>query len=133
MNDPHIYNTRNHKSWGNHIGIVDWAAGKIEGHLPRRPRVGDHIHFDMQSGKTMDTIVTEVDCMYDPPDQFFATVRHLGYVGEYHQAPELPRTPPPSDELSTVRVSGILPKYPMLALIVLFPLALAAVFVYSLL
>ena len=52
---------------------------------------------------------------------------------EVHTPPDLPPTPPPSGQLSIMPRSEILPKYPMLALIVLFPLALAAIFVCALL
>ena len=83
--EPYIYDASRHQSWGNRIGVMDWGAGKIEGHLERKPRVGDHIHFTMQSGKVMDTVVTEVQTFADPPDQFFATVKQIGYVDDERQ------------------------------------------------
>jgi hypothetical protein len=77
---PHIYEAWQHKGWGDHIGIMDWDARRIEGHLERKPRVGDRIRFRMQSGMVLETQVTEVQTFPDPPDQFFATVKDVGYV-----------------------------------------------------
>lgn len=80
MNTAYVYEAWKHNSWGNRIGIWDWDAGKLEGHLPRKPRVGDRIRFQMKSGQILETEVTEVKTFIDPPDQFIATVKELGYV-----------------------------------------------------
>lgn len=80
MSEPYVYLAWNHSGWGNRIGIIDWEAGRLEGHLERKPRIGDHIRFRMESGKVLDTVVTEVQTFPDPPDQFIATVEKIGYV-----------------------------------------------------
>jgi hypothetical protein len=46
----------------------------------RRPRVGDELLADMQSGKTARFTFTDVEYMLDPDDMFFATVTFVGYV-----------------------------------------------------
>lgn len=71
----HTYDASEHKSWGDHISVLDWTKRRIHGHLQRPPEVGDRILFHMESGTTLETEVTDVEHMTDPPDQFFATVQ----------------------------------------------------------
>ena len=73
---------RIHEGWGHHIEFMDWDTRKIHGHLPNRPEVGDYLEAEMKSGKIALFRFTEVDLMYDPPDQFFGTVEDVGYRDE---------------------------------------------------
>jgi hypothetical protein len=75
-----IYEAWKHVGWGDHIEVLDWDKGEITGHLERKPRIGDRIRFKMQSGQVLETTVTKVQTFPDPPDQFIATVEHVGYV-----------------------------------------------------
>ena len=70
--------------WGYCINWEGWkdksTIQKVSGHEMRRPRVGDELLADMQSGKTARFTFTDVEYMLDPDDMFFATVTFVGYV-----------------------------------------------------
>jgi hypothetical protein len=70
-----------HQGWGDRIGWFNYPT-RIEGHLQDRPKVGDRVTCQMKSGKVGVFRVTEVKTFTDPPDQFFATVKPLGYEDE---------------------------------------------------
>lgn len=68
-----------HSGWGNSINWWDFAKRRVYGHMDQRPKVGDIINAKMKSGKVGQFVVSEVEYMRDPPDQFFCTVSDLGY------------------------------------------------------
>lgn len=71
-----------HNGWGNSIYFSDYAKMKVAGHLRERPEVGDRLEAKLQSGKIGVFEFIEVKLMRDPPDQFFATVKPLGYKAD---------------------------------------------------
>ena len=68
-----------HTGWGDTIAWTDYKTRRLHGHLPERPKVGDIINSEMESGKVGQFVVVEVEYMRDPPDQFFCKVSDLGY------------------------------------------------------
>lgn len=68
--------------WGNSIRWKDFKKRQIVGWQQRKPEIGDEIRFKMQSKKTAQFVVIEVEHCGDPKDMFFADVVDIGYVGE---------------------------------------------------
>ena len=68
-----------HTGWGDAIHWRDFQKRKLYGHLYERPKLGDIINSEMQSGKVGQFVVVEVEYMRDPPDQFFCKVSDFGY------------------------------------------------------
>lgn len=68
-----------HRGWGDRIDWFNFDTRRIEGHLSIIPEVGDHIISRMGSGKNAVFEIIKVDRCYDPRDQFFATVKDIGY------------------------------------------------------
>lgn len=75
-----VWNSWEHKGWGNAITIFDWDRCRLSGHLTPRPRVGDVVRLRMTSGRIGEVLLIDVDYMADPPDMWFATFKPLGYV-----------------------------------------------------
>ena len=71
-----------HKGWGDRVGWFDFDSRRIEGHMSNTPSVGDHIIAKMQSGKNGVFEIIKVDWCFEPQDQFFATVKDIGYEDE---------------------------------------------------
>jgi hypothetical protein len=71
-----------HDTWGDSIRFLDWDKRTVYGFLPNRHilEVGDEMRQRMQSGKIARFQVTEIRYTPDPKDQFFATVKDVGYV-----------------------------------------------------
>ena len=69
----------NHTGWGNGIDWFDFDTRRIGGHLTPLPEVGDQIIARMESGKNGLFEIIKVDPCYNPRDQFFATVKDIGY------------------------------------------------------
>ena len=80
MRDKKILNIWEHSGWGNSINWFDWDTRKIHGHLKYSNNliVGDEIRSKMQSGNIGRFEVVEIKHMYNPSDQFFATLKDLG-------------------------------------------------------
>lgn len=72
-------NAWDHKQWGNHISWYNYPKRRMHGHMPEKPKVGDIINHEMQSGKVAQFVVVEIEYMADPRDQFFCTVSDFGY------------------------------------------------------
>lgn len=68
--------------WGNKIEWFDWERRRVVGWKQERPKVGDYLYAQMQSGKWAKFRYTEVDLKWDPPDMFFGTVKDIGYCTE---------------------------------------------------
>ena len=74
--NPHVYSMGGY--WGHHI---DWFGdnspddGKVYGHLPRLPELGDIVEVTMESGRVMEYRFIEVRYCADPRDMFFGTLR----------------------------------------------------------
>jgi hypothetical protein len=68
-----------HKGWGNAINWLDFEKRKMYGHLYDKPRIGDLINCQMQSGKVHSFIVVDVEYKSDPPDMFFCDVSDYKY------------------------------------------------------
>jgi len=68
--------------WGYHINWWDVDRLRVHGHYDPIPVVGDRLRARMASGRTGIYEFIEIAAMRDPKDQFFATVRGLGYAGE---------------------------------------------------
>lgn len=80
VKDPHVYAMGGW--WGNHIGWLDrdnWEGGRVYGHKPRRPNVGDVVEINMEGGDTMLGRFIEVEYCRDPRDMFFGTLHFVGY------------------------------------------------------
>jgi len=74
---------RNHGEWGNRIAWTNWNSRQVHGWVLPRPREGDLLHWDMESGRTAVFRFTEVEHCRDPQDMFFGTVEDVGYVDEH--------------------------------------------------
>lgn len=70
---------QDHNTWGNSISWFDFDRRRIGGHLSEIPEIGDRIIAKMGSGKNGLFEIIKVDWCYDPADQFFATVKDIGY------------------------------------------------------
>lgn len=75
-----VYLAWEHTGWGNRIGVFDWQAHKLEGHTPFYMHVGDEIRFKMGSGQIGRVLISKIEYMRDPSDQFFATFHPVGYL-----------------------------------------------------
>lgn len=73
------FDVMKHTGWGNQIYFSDYSRMRVTGHLRERPKIGDRLESPMESGKIGVFEFVEVTEMRDPPDQFFATVKPLGY------------------------------------------------------
>lgn len=80
METKYVYKMWEHTGWGDAIGWMDFGRREIHGHLYRIPEKGDEVQAKMQSGNIGRFEVVSVKRMLDPKDQFFATVRDLGFV-----------------------------------------------------
>ena len=69
-------------TWGYHVQWLDFPNGRVWGHYTPRPKIGDLLYSEMQSGRTGVFRFTVVDLPYDPPDMFFGTVEDVGYLDE---------------------------------------------------
>lgn len=80
--------------WGNHIswlndgvadrvGLDDGTVGqghrKVYGHKSFKPRLGDLLTCQMQSGRIGIFKFVEIEYLTDPDDMFFGTVEFLEY------------------------------------------------------
>ncbi len=74
-----IIRMEDHTGWGNHIGWFDFDSRRVDGHMSPIPEVGDYIIAKMQSGKRGVFEIIQVKWCVDPHDQFFATVKDIGY------------------------------------------------------
>lgn len=68
-------------SWGDHVKSMTtdptdvWGFPfKIWGHKPQRPREGDQLEMEMQSGRTLVGTLLDLHFPTDPDDMFFADV-----------------------------------------------------------
>ncbi len=77
---PRIIKMWEHSGWGNSIYFTDYKRMRIAGHFSYRINKGDIIQSKMQSGKIGKFEVVEIKFMSDPRDQFFCTVKPVGYV-----------------------------------------------------
>lgn len=68
--------------WGNRIEFYRWPT-VVVGWLQQRPRPGDLLMGEMQSGRIGVWRFVDVDMKLDPPDMFFADVMPMGYAGEH--------------------------------------------------
>jgi hypothetical protein len=69
--------------WGQNIVIHSHdnpEKWRVSGHWTPRPIDGDLFHVNMQSGKVLELVFTNVEPTVDPPDMFFADAIPLRYV-----------------------------------------------------
>lgn len=104
--DCRTYALRGDNLWGDSItwwqGAPTGHEGRVYGWVPRRPRVGDRVAVEMQSGRWAAWVFKEVDPCRDPPDMFFATV--AGPIG-YLEDAEVPAT------ASSGTITGVMADY----------------------
>ncbi len=74
---PFIYHMSN--NWGDAISWLDWDTRRVTGHKSVPPMKGDYLIAELGQGDAVFQFVS-VDRMSDPPDQFFATVKDIGYL-----------------------------------------------------
>ena len=83
--EPRIYKKWEHTHLGDAINIIrvyeDGTFG-IVGWLWRRPKNGDYLIYDVESGKKAKGLISEVEYCDDPCDMFFAKVIPLDYYEE---------------------------------------------------
>jgi len=77
--------------WGSRISIWHWPEREgdrctVHGHKNPRPVKGDLLLIPMQSGKTLLAQFIAMELCNDPPDQFFADVKEVGYVEDMDEA-----------------------------------------------
>lgn len=79
----------NHVSWLNEgkadpVGLDDGTVGqgprKVYGHKFDRPKIGDVLTSEMQSGHIAKFVFTEVTYETDPDDMFFGNVEFVEYI-----------------------------------------------------
>ena len=68
-----------HRVWGNSLSWFHFESRRIGGHMEQIPEIGDRIISKMGSGKNGVFKIIKVDYCYNPHDQFFATVKDIGY------------------------------------------------------
>lgn len=78
--EPRILNIWEHCSWGNKVYFSSFEDRRISGHLQDRLKLGDEVRSQMSSGRVGRFEVIEIEYCRDPTDQFFATVKDLGYL-----------------------------------------------------
>lgn len=75
-----------HCSWGNSIYWLNYEKRELTGHLTPVPKIGDKVICEMKSPNKFRHFkiytFVKVKDFFDPPDQFFATVKDSGYVVE---------------------------------------------------
>lgn len=75
------YNMQEHTGWGNTIAFYNWETRRIFG-WKRGLKVGDKLISKMQSGKTAEFEIIEIEYKRDPSDMFFGYVSDIGYINE---------------------------------------------------
>ena len=85
-----IINMWDHNGWGNSIKWFDWEKRKVYGHMQRRPKVGDELRAEMQSGQIHRFIFTSVKLETNPRDMFFGFVIDW----KYHEGGKEPEVDP---------------------------------------
>ncbi len=71
-----------HDTWGDSIFWLDYTTMKVSGHMTPKPKPGDKMLCQMQSGKVAEFEFVSVDNAWGVRDQFFAKVKFLNYQGE---------------------------------------------------
>ena len=66
--------------WGDAINWFGEKPDMVVGWKRKKPKVGDILECEMQSGKMGEFVFEKVDYKHDPPDMFFADVRFVGYT-----------------------------------------------------
>ena len=77
--------------WGSAINIWYWPKKlgdkcEVQGHKNPKPIKGDLLLMDMESGKTLLSMFTNVRPCNDPPDMFFAEIKEVDYVENMDEA-----------------------------------------------
>ncbi len=67
-------------TWGASVQWLNIDKGKIHGHLSPMIKKGDEVVSKMASGDDGVFVVTDVDRMINPSDQFFADVEFVDYL-----------------------------------------------------
>lgn len=75
--EPFTYRMSN--GWGNAISWLSWDTRRVTGHKSVPPMKGDYLIAELGQGEAVFQFTT-VERMHDPPDQFFATVKDIGYL-----------------------------------------------------
>lgn len=71
-----------HKTWGNNIFWLDYTTMRVSGHMTPKPKPGDRLCCEMQSGKIAEFEFVKVEKGEGVRDQFFAEVKSLKYKKE---------------------------------------------------
>ena len=77
-----IINMWDHNGWGNSVRWFDWDKRHVYGHLQNRPKVGDELRCEMESGQIARFLFTSVELQTNPNDMFFAYLTDIGYAKE---------------------------------------------------
>lgn len=73
--------------WGDAINwFPSYESMRVVGWKEWPPTKGDRLRVPMRSGKTLVCEFTSVERRYDVPDMFFASVKPLGYQGEFRKS-----------------------------------------------
>lgn len=79
-----VINMSDHREWGDRISWFDYKERKIDGHMTPRPRIGDRIVCEMETSDSNRQfrifVITGMEYMTDPEDQFFEEVKDYGYI-----------------------------------------------------
>ncbi len=75
-----VWDTRNHRTWGNNIMPFDWDRRRIVGWTQPHPTIGDELLLEMHSGRIRKVEIVTVEPTGDSGDMWFATVKDIGYV-----------------------------------------------------
>lgn len=78
--EPKVLNLWEHSGWGDSVYFSSFEERRIAGHLQERLKLGDEIRSKMDSGKVGRFEIIDIEYCRDPRDQFFATVKDLGYL-----------------------------------------------------
>lgn len=92
--NPYTFKVWEHRGWGDRISINRVnkdGTFDIDGHLPRKPVVGDFIIYNTQAGNQGKGVVYSVKYPGDPPDMFFAVVVPMCV---YHEETRITNNPP---------------------------------------
>ncbi|WP_290235598.1 hypothetical protein [Bacteroides acidifaciens] len=79
---PREYRQWEHRYWGDKIDITRLNPNgtfRIVGWLPQRPKHGDKLIYDVESGRKAVGYIVNVEYCRDPRDMFFADVIPYDY------------------------------------------------------
>ena len=73
------FDMENHNGWGDTLSFLDWKTRRISGHGHGYSK-HDFVISKMESGKTAILRIVDIKYCSNPNDQFFGTVKDIGYL-----------------------------------------------------